>query len=264
MQDLRETKFAIDATRPGYGVEKTAQDAAERLPRKGNGADRPEIFSVIDPRRLERECFIRSVELLHPRLVFVGYATVEECIAAAGAAARPSAILLTVGGRKVGDNRISADLRRLVEEMAPSPVVVLTETEDLEQMVAVLECGANGCIPATVGVDAIVEASRLASSGGIFLSADGAAALRRSMGSHKPQPPMDFGEQLTSRQASVAEALRRGKANKIIAYELNMCESTVKVHIRNILKKLNASNRTEAAFKLNAIQIAQEAARQNG
>jgi DNA-binding NarL/FixJ family response regulator len=54
----------------------------------------------------------------------------------------------------------------------------------------------------------------------------------------------------TLRQTEVVEALRRGKANKIIAYELNLRESTVKVHIRNIMKKLKATNRTEVAFKL--------------
>ena len=46
------------------------------------------------------------------------------------------------------------------------------------------------------------------------------------------------------------DALRRGKANKIIAYELNLRESTVKVHVRNIMKKLKATNRTEVAFKI--------------
>ena len=54
----------------------------------------------------------------------------------------------------------------------------------------------------------------------------------------------------TTRQTSVAKALRQGKANKIIAYELNMCESTVKVHVRHIMKKLGATNRTEVAYKL--------------
>jgi DNA-binding NarL/FixJ family response regulator len=55
---------------------------------------------------------------------------------------------------------------------------------------------------------------------------------------------------LTSRQLAVLESVRRGKANKVIAYELNMCESTVKVHLRNIMKKLRARNRTEAAFMI--------------
>ena len=55
----------------------------------------------------------------------------------------------------------------------------------------------------------------------------------------------------TDRQVEVVEALRRGKANKIIAYELNLRESTVKVHVRNIMKKVKATNRTEVVFKLN-------------
>jgi hypothetical protein len=43
----------------------------------------------------------------------------------------------------------------------------------------------------------------------------------------------------------------RGKTNKDIALELNLCESTVQVHVRNIMKKLNANNRTEVAFIAN-------------
>nr|WP_246482341.1 LuxR C-terminal-related transcriptional regulator [Methylopila capsulata] len=56
----------------------------------------------------------------------------------------------------------------------------------------------------------------------------------------------------TARQAAVVDALRQGKANKIIAYELNMRESTVKVHVRNIMRKLKAKNRTEVAFMTSA------------
>jgi DNA-binding NarL/FixJ family response regulator len=46
----------------------------------------------------------------------------------------------------------------------------------------------------------------------------------------------------------VVEALCRGKANKQIAFELGMCESTVKVHVRHIMRKLKARNRTEVAM----------------
>jgi DNA-binding NarL/FixJ family response regulator len=44
-------------------------------------------------------------------------------------------------------------------------------------------------------------------------------------------------------------AIQAGKSNKVIAYELNMYESTVKVHARNVMKKLKAKNRTEVAIK---------------
>jgi DNA-binding NarL/FixJ family response regulator len=52
---------------------------------------------------------------------------------------------------------------------------------------------------------------------------------------------------LTERQMEVVEEIRHGKANKQIAYELKMSEHTVKVHLRHIMRKLKARNRTEVA-----------------
>ena len=52
----------------------------------------------------------------------------------------------------------------------------------------------------------------------------------------------------TRRQSQILDCLRRGMANKLIAYELNMRENTVKVHIRDIMKKLNATNRARALY----------------
>ncbi len=53
-----------------------------------------------------------------------------------------------------------------------------------------------------------------------------------------------------SARSMFINALTQGKPNKIIAYELNLRESTVKVHIRNIMKKVGAKNRTEVIFKV--------------
>jgi DNA-binding NarL/FixJ family response regulator len=58
---------------------------------------------------------------------------------------------------------------------------------------------------------------------------------------------------LTSRQMEVLEEIRHGKANKQIAYELNMSEHTVKVHLRDIMRKLKARNRTEVAVLSEAL-----------
>jgi len=44
-------------------------------------------------------------------------------------------------------------------------------------------------------------------------------------------------------------AIQQGKSNKVIAYELNMCLSTVKVHVRNVMRKMGAKNRTDVAMK---------------
>ena len=92
--------------------------------------------------------------------------------------------------------------------------------------------------------------------GGVFLPASALSALRKDVEGRTTTLSDRSLPSLTVRQAAVAEALRHGKSNKIIAYELSMCENTVKVHIRTILKKLNATNRTEAAFKLNSAALA--------
>jgi DNA-binding NarL/FixJ family response regulator len=55
---------------------------------------------------------------------------------------------------------------------------------------------------------------------------------------------------LTYREAEVLQLLQLGKPNKIIAFELSISESTVKVHVRNIMKKLHATNRTQVALLL--------------
>jgi DNA-binding NarL/FixJ family response regulator len=53
----------------------------------------------------------------------------------------------------------------------------------------------------------------------------------------------------------VLDQLRQGFQNKLIAYHLNLTESTVKVHVREIMKKMGATNRTEAVFKSGLVQI---------
>ena len=66
-------------------------------------------------------------------------------------------------------------------------------------------------------------------------------------------PPSSDLNGLSPRQVLVARALRKGTPNKMIAYDLNMCESTVKVHVRHIMRKLKAKNRTQVAFLTNSM-----------
>jgi DNA-binding NarL/FixJ family response regulator len=88
---------------------------------------------------------------------------------------------------------------------------------------------------------------RLVRAGGAFVPASSFMAASKSAEAFATDTP-GRNRMFTERQTAVIEALRRGKANKVIAYELKMRESTVKVHVRNIMKKLRARNRTEVAF----------------
>lgn len=212
-----------------------------------------QVFAFIDSRRLERECFVRSIELLHPRLIALSYASAEDCVEAAASSPPTSAVLFNVGARQLSDPELRKEIGALLNCENASPVVLLAPWDDLDHVIAALDTGAVGYVTSDLGIDAIVESTKLAASGGVFLRVESLAKLRSSRGAMVEVPP-EFGG-LTDRQAAVADALRRGKPTKMIAYELNMCESTVKVHIRKIMQKLKSTNRTEAAFKLNSIRF---------
>ncbi|WP_137113517.1 response regulator transcription factor, partial [Mesorhizobium sp. GR13] len=139
------------------------------------------------------------------------------------------------------------------------PVVVLADTDDLAQILKALEYGARSYIPTSVGITVCIEAIGLALAGGVFVPASSVMAIRQMLTSHS-ETARHMAGMFTGRQTEVVEALRRGKANKIIAYELNLRESTVKVHIRNIMRKLKATNRTEVACKINEMFPAELAA----
>ncbi|MGK9169470.1 response regulator transcription factor [Inquilinus limosus] len=129
-------------------------------------------------------------------------------------------------------------------------MIVTGDREESAQVLAILSCGARGYIPTSVSLSVAMGALSLAVAGGVFVPA---STLPRAGGPDRKrsaEPEMRFG--LTERQRAIADGISRGKPNKIIAYELNLCESTVKVHIRSIMKKLQARNRTEVAFKLHA------------
>ena len=139
----------------------------------------------------------------------------------------------------------------LSEHTKNTSVVVLSDKDDPDLIVEVLEKGVRGYIPTNLPLSVAIQAMQLVQSGGVFVPANSLIAARR-----KPHETMgnSLGNGIfTARQAAVVEALRRGKANKIIAYELNMKESTVKVHVRNIMKKLHATNRTQVAYITNRL-----------
>lgn len=204
---------------------------------------------VIDSRALERECFVRAIASVQPKTSVDAFATVAEWSEKDGGSDH-DAILFNVEGRRLSEERMAADIALLVKTARPAPVIVLSPFEELAEMIAALDCGASGYIPASLGIDATLVAVRLTGAGAIFLPASTVLSLRDRVVTSTLPAVQDY---FTPRQASVADALRRGKSNKVIAYELNMCESTVKVHIRNIMKKLGASNRTEAGFKLHSL-----------
>jgi DNA-binding NarL/FixJ family response regulator len=116
------------------------------------------------------------------------------------------------------------------------------------RIVRMLGKNVRGYVPTSLAIAVVIQAIQLVRAGGVYVPASSLIAAHSVQASEPttvPKPDSFF----TAQQTAVVEALKRGKANKIIAYELSMRESTVKVHVRNIMKKLQATNRTEVAYK---------------
>ena len=161
-----------------------------------------------------------------------------------------SLILLSRTGKNAEDETM--DMLRHLKEAAPHiPVVILSDSECAQDIVNFLQAGASGYIPTSLPLQIAIEAIRFVKAGGVFVPANSLSSPGGAKTAGGGNGPCADNGMFTERQMAVIDGLRRGKQNKIIAYELNVSESTIKVHVRNIMKKLKARNRTEAAFMIN-------------
>jgi DNA-binding NarL/FixJ family response regulator len=140
-------------------------------------------------------------------------------------------------------------LKRLPSLVADRLAIVLTGScDDARTIAALLSDGIRGYIPSSLDLSVTIQALCLVLAGGTYVPPDYLLKLYQSVGAETEKKD---DEVFTAKQLAVIEAIRHGKPNKTIAYDLNMCEGTVKVHVRHIMKKLRARNRTQVAYYAN-------------
>jgi len=200
-------------------------------------------IAVIEDRVLLRECFARSIEAEQMGISVVCFSTIDEWQAAGPDHASISLIILCRNGNRMAG--IRRDLEALSRPGGGIPVIVVSDEESFEEIYKTIQLGARGFIPASMTLHLAVLAMHLVQAGGIYLPE---SILQASQEHNDTAKEREAHGLFTERQAAVVEAVREGKPNKIIAYDLNMRESTVKVHLRNVMRKLHAKNRTEVAF----------------
>jgi DNA-binding NarL/FixJ family response regulator len=141
-------------------------------------------------------------------------------------------------------------VRALRDAYPAMPLVVCSASEDPQRVSQLLAMGVAGFIPKSDGMDVIQQAVRLVLAGGTYVPS-------RLMQVSAQQVPRDASQiaalPLTSRQIDVMRLLSRGKPNKLIARELDISESTVKVHLLAIFRALGVHNRTEAVVAAAAL-----------
>lgn len=125
-------------------------------------------------------------------------------------------------------------------------LLVLTTFLNDELVVRAVHAGARGYVVKDVDTTELVRAIRAISVGESAFDAHSAAALVRSMNSHTAPP-----ERLTPREQEVLRLLAVGQSNAKIGERLFISSTTVKFHVKNILRKLGVAGRAEAVYEAN-------------
>lgn len=134
------------------------------------------------------------------------------------------------------------------------PVIVVSGNEEPGVMRRALAHGASGYIPKSSSLEAMAEAIDRVLDGDVWLPPGVASAQP----SHLESDEADIAKRvrdLTPQQFRVLMMLADGLLNKQIAYELGVSEATIKAHMTAILKKLGASNRTQAVVAAARLQL---------
>jgi DNA-binding NarL/FixJ family response regulator len=226
-------------------------------------------IALIDPKPLTRHSLSEMLKASLPTYVrLVAASGFDELIATdgAGLAGELNLVVLYIRSAGVADDWVQQQLQ-LIRGQAPDPtVIMISDREDTDDVMKALHEGIRGYIPTSIATEVAIAALTLIEAGGTYVPAH---ALRPEMAKPRAEEggpaELPAGLDLTARELAVIDLLREGKANKVIALKLNMRESTVKVHVRNILKKLRVSNRTHAATVANRLLAnARPAGRPNG
>jgi DNA-binding NarL/FixJ family response regulator len=160
-------------------------------------------------------------------------------------------ILFNLGAAHVAAPSPRSAIRRLVERFAGVPLVVLGDHEDIEDVIEAIRLGARGYITSHQDLAEATEALRFISVGGTFVPATSLIKSAPQLMTEPHGQAQRNGrvcDSFTPREMEVLVRLRQGMPNKVIAHQLAISESTVKVFVRRILAKLNAVNRTEVAY----------------
>ncbi len=203
-------------------------------------------LAIIDHSRLRGECLHLALAQHNPHWRVGAFTTAEELLH--GTKLGETVDLIVIGAATA--ERVDlAQLEILRERLPNAPVVVVAENGNPHRARQVLSAGARGFLPTSLSLKVLIGALDLVFAGGVYVPSSLLdATAQRHAGWDGEGRPIEPWSELTRRQRDVLGLISQGKSNKLIADALSMSESTVKAHVKQIIKRLRVSNRTQAAL----------------
>ncbi|MDP6573773.1 MAG: response regulator transcription factor [Rhodospirillales bacterium] len=200
---------------------------------------------LADDHTLIRETLSAFLKILDPEVEVFEAPGLKE--ADAIAAREPGLDLIVLDLVMPGMDGLSG-VRHMVDAYPDVPIVVLSGADGRDNVTNVMNMGARGFIPKTIGSKGLISALQSVLTGNIYVP-----PVTLKSGSASPPAASPEGSQvdpvgkLTPRESQVLALVVEGHQNKQIAWALNLKEITVKVHLQKVFRKLGVSNRTQAA-----------------
>ncbi|MBS0633055.1 MAG: response regulator transcription factor [Verrucomicrobia bacterium] len=217
--------------------------------RTNANAGRKIRLMLVDDQSLFREA-LRTLLALQPDFEIVAEAENGERAVALAKTHRPEVILMDLRMPVLGG--VEATRRLLAEsgktDTAPR-VVVLTTFEEDGEIFEAMRAGAVGYLLKACSAEKLCDSVRAAAQGTAVLEPSVAARLMAGLNRSAPPPATPLADPLSERELAVLRLLAEGCSNKEIGARLAIAEGTVKNHMTNVLGKLGALDRTQAALK---------------
>lgn len=225
---------------------------APRRPRLTSVRKAVTSMGVIDEKSFTRECVTRCLRALDDRLNVVPFATCDDCLQNVE---NLDLILYHLHEDVPKLHNSNQNIISFKELLNILPVIILSDIDSPDSLLEIFESGARGFIPTVnTTLEQAIEIIGFVKAGGVFAPL-GNLSLRRTKWRGIPAGPVSS-NQFTPSELAILDQLKLGKANKVIAHELGVSESTVKVHIGRMMKKLKVTNRTQIVTRAYALAAA--------
>ena len=202
----------------------------------------PQTILIVDDHPLFRKGVIQLIQAA-PEFRFVGEAASGGEGIQQAKRLHPDMILLDLNMKDMSGIDV---LKAVKESDLDARVIMLTVSDQAEDLMAALQAGADGYLLKDMEPEDLMRQLGDAARGKITISESLTQLLVTSLrDKNRPTSLTEAG--LTEQEGRILEHLIEGKSNKLIARDMNIAEGTVKVHVKHVLKKLNLRSRVEAA-----------------